>query len=70
MNRIGKYTVRTDGVFVSSAAAAVGKTEHDGPMGEYFDFSYPDDGIGQTSWEQAESELHRKAVETAIKKQI
>lgn len=68
MNRIGKYTVRTDGVFVSSAAAAVGKTEHDGPMGEYFDFSYPDDGIGQTSWEQAESELHRKAVETAIKK--
>ncbi len=68
MNRIGKYTVRTDGVFVSSAAAAVGKTDHDGPMGEYFDFSYPDDGIGQTSWEQAESELHRKAVETAIKK--
>ena len=68
MNRIGTYTVRTDGVFVSSAAAAVGKTEHDGPMGEYFDFSYPDDGIGQTSWEQAESELHRKAVETAIKK--
>lgn len=68
MNRIGKYTVRTDGVFVSSAAAAVGKKEYDGPMGEYFDFSYPDDGIGQTSWEQAESEIHRKAVETAIKK--
>lgn len=68
MNRIGKYTVRTDGVFISSAAAAVGKKEHDGPLGEYFDFSYPDDGIGQTSWEQAESELHRKAVETALKK--
>ncbi len=68
MNRIGKYTVKTDGVFISSAASAVGKTEHDGPIGKYFDFSSPDDGIGQTSWEQAESELHKKAVTAAMEK--
>lgn len=69
MRRIGKYTLSTDGrAFVLSAASAVGKTECEGPLGGYFDFCYPDDGIGQTSWEQAESELHKKAAETAIKK--
>ena len=33
-----------------------------------FDFLYPDDGIGQPTWEKAESELHKKAVTLAIGK--
>ncbi len=53
---------------IISSAACVGKTEQEGPLSEYFDICFPDDGIGQTSWEKAESELLRTAVETALDK--
>ncbi len=50
-------------------SAAVGaKAEGEGPLAAEFDFLYPDDGIGQDTWEKAESELHKKAVTLAIEK--
>lgn len=69
MKRQGKYTLLTENIpGIVSAASAVGKTENEGPLSGQFDYAYPDDGMGQTSWEQAESELHKKAVTIAINK--
>lgn len=53
---------------VLSSASCVGKTEKEGPLSEYFDICYDDDGIGQSSWEKAESELLKNAVEKALEK--
>ena len=69
MKRIGGYTLLTENSpGIVSAASAVGKTENEGPLSGQFDYAYPDDGMEQTSWEQAESELHKKAVSAAIEK--
>ncbi len=53
---------------ILSSAACVGKTEKEGPLSEYFDVCYDDDGIGQSSWEKAESELLKAAVNIASEK--
>ncbi|MBR3768671.1 MAG: stage V sporulation protein AD [Clostridia bacterium] len=53
---------------VLSSAACVGKTEGEGPLKDYFDVCYPDDGINQTSWENAESQLLHDAIDTAVNK--
>ncbi|MDR1629069.1 MAG: stage V sporulation protein AD [Oscillospiraceae bacterium] len=50
-------------------AAVVGKVEGEGPLAQEFDFCYPSDTInGMETWEKSESELHRDAVDRAIKK--
>lgn len=70
MERLGRYTVQLSGNTGVIGSAAVGsKTEGEGPLAADFDYLYADDGIGkQVSWEQAESELHKKAVTLAIEK--
>lgn len=69
MERLGRYTLKLSGSTGVIGSAAVGaKTESEGPLNADFDFLYPDDGIGQETWEKAESELHRKAVTMAIEK--
>ena len=40
-------------------AAAVGKKEGEGPLGERFDYVAKNDRMGQRSWELAESELQK-----------
>ncbi len=66
MQRIGRYTLKLSGNTGIVGSAGVGsKTEGEGPLGKDFDFLYPDDGIGQPTWEKAESELHKKAVTLA-----
>lgn len=52
-----------------SAAAVVGTMESEGRLGEYFDLSCTDDLFGAESWERAESEMVRLAVDCALKKQ-
>ena len=67
MQRIGRYTIKLSGSTGIIGSAGVGsKTEGEGPLSKDFDFLYPDDGIGQSTWEKAESELHKKAVTLAI----
>ena len=67
MQRIGRYTLKLSGNTAIIGSAGVGsKTEGEGPLGKDFDFLYPDDGIGQSTWEKAESELHKKAVTLAM----
>lgn len=53
---------------VISSASCVGKTEGEGPLKEEFDINFPDDGINQNSWENAESELLYTAMNKAVEK--
>lgn len=69
IERIGQRTLRfTDPPRILSHAAAVGKKEGEGPLRGQFDFVTQDDRMGQKSWELAESELQKAAIETALQK--
>ena len=46
----------------------VGPKEGEGPLGELFDLVTPDAGLGEESWEEAESEMQSEALQTAIGK--
>ena len=53
---------------IRAAASAVGKKEHDGPLGALFDLCDPEDRFGADTWEAAESEMQRMAFNTALAK--
>ncbi len=53
---------------VIARAAVVGRKEYEGPLGELFDHHDNDDRFGQATWEKAESEMHRLALNMALKK--
>lgn len=53
---------------IRAAASVVGKKEHDGPLGTKFDLHDEKDKFGQPSWEQAESEMQRLALNLAMTK--
>ena len=62
-----KEIIKLDASFLSMGNA-VGKKEKEGPLGEYFDISCPDDRFGQKTWEAAESEMQRVAFNIALSK--
>lgn len=67
--RIGQNVIEfSEAPCVISSAAVTGKTESEGPMGQEFDFCYPDDGIGKANWNEAEAELLFQAVKRAVEK--
>ena len=69
MERLGRYTLKLSGTTgVIGYAAVGGKTEGEGPLAGGFDYIYPDDGMGQSTWEQAESAMLNNALTRAIKK--
>ena len=49
-------------------AAAVGKKEAEGPLGQFFDKVYMDEFCGEKTFEKAETHLQKTAIETALKK--
>jgi len=53
---------------ILSAASAVGRKEKDGPLGDLFDLHDPADRFGASTWEGAESEMQRHALNTAMGK--
>ena len=54
-------------VWIADAASVVGHEEAAGPLGAYFDLHDPkDDTFGQSTWEKAESEMQRLAVNTLL----
>ncbi|MCL2400425.1 MAG: stage V sporulation protein AD [Defluviitaleaceae bacterium] len=53
---------------IISGAAVVGPKEGEGPLAKYFDEISSDILFGQSSWEQAESEMVRKGIELAVQK--
>ena len=55
-------------VTIQTWASVAGKKEKEGPMGPLYDISNNDSYFGQKTWELAESEMQRLAVETILKK--
>jgi len=53
---------------ILAAAGVVGKLEKKGPLGEHFDLHSEDDRFAQKTWEKAEAEMQRLALNTAIGK--
>ena len=51
-----------------SYASAGGYEEKCGPLGDFFDISSEDDLFGQRTAEEAESEMARRCLNTALKK--
>ncbi len=51
-----------------SSASVVGKKEKEGPLGDYFDMHDPTDKFGRKTFEQAESEMQRLALNLALSK--
>ncbi len=64
-NRIFRYRNYPQ---ILAGAAAVGKTEGEGPLASSFDVLNPDDGVGCKSWEAAEAAFVTQAAEKAIEK--
>ena len=59
--------ISLNAVFLSTASV-VGHNEAEGPLGRSFDMSDESDLFGCKTWEAAESEMHRRALECAISK--
>lgn len=53
---------------IISCGSVVGKKEHDGPLGEFFDIHSENDRFGKDTWERAEGEMQRMALALAMKK--
>ena len=53
---------------ILSAASVVGELEKKGPLGACFDIHSNDDRFSQKTWEKAESEMQRLALNTALAK--
>lgn len=69
IKRIGKRTLALENrPYLLGHAAAVGKKEGEGPLGERFDHVAKNDRMGQRSWELAESELQKTAIRLALRK--
>ena len=59
--------MKTDAEIFASASVVGGK-ESDGPLGDLFDLRDPRDRFGMKTWEMAESEMQRMALNTALAK--
>lgn len=67
--KIGKRTIGLENrPSIISYGSIVGKKEHEGPIGHEFDSYITDSFFGQKSFEKAESQLQKTAVETALEK--
>lgn len=54
--------------YIISAASVAGKKEGEGPLGKYFDMVEEDSMFGAKTWEEAESNMLKRAVSLAISK--
>ncbi len=55
-------------IYICASGCIVGTKEGEGPLKSYFDIVVKDDRMGCNTWEEAESELQKEAVEIALKK--
>ena len=63
-----KKAFRKTNCGIQCAASVVGKMEKNGPLGGVFDLHGEDDRFGQKTWEKAEAEMQRLALNTALGK--
>lgn len=67
--RKGRYVIELKSApAVKGFAAVTGRKEGEGPLGEEFDKVFEDSTAGESSWEKAESLMHREAVIRAVSK--
>ena len=67
--RVGRGSVKIEApVYICESASVVGKKESEGPLGDLFDRVEEDDLVGGKTWEEAESNLQKKAVEILLDK--
>ena len=67
--RLGRQTVRlAQPPSIRAWASVVGKTEGQGPLGDTFDEIGTDSYFGQSTWEQGESEMHKRCFELVCRK--
>ena len=68
--KIGNQTIQlTTTPHISSVGTVVGPKEGKGPYGETFDEITQDNGLGQISWDLAESKYLEKALQQALQKE-
>ncbi len=53
---------------ITTWASVAGKKESEGPLATYFDITSQDTYFGQKTWEQAEKQMQKAALETLLKK--
>jgi len=63
-----KQALKATSCGIHAAASVVGKMEKLGPLGGVFDLHGDDDRFGQKTWEKAEAEMQRLALNTALAK--
>ena len=69
ITRKGRYTlVFSHGPQILSFASVAGPKESEGPLGKCFDKIIYDPKAGKDTWEQAESQLQKEALELALEK--
>ncbi len=69
MERFGRQSLKMSRPpAVESYAAAVGKKEGQGPLGALFDLVSQDTLFGQKTWEQAETQMQKLALQAALEK--
>ncbi|MBR3640228.1 MAG: stage V sporulation protein AD [Clostridia bacterium] len=66
---MGRLPIRLEkSVYIAASASAAGRNEKEGPLGGSFDLTSDDDRFGQDTWEKAESEMQRAALDAALGK--
>ncbi len=68
MNDVSNTIVLNKPVYITSYACVGGKKEGEGPLKHKFDLICPDNSLGYTQWEKAESEIIKKALQIALQK--
>lgn len=58
----------THPVYLVNCASIAGQKELEGPFGHSFDEAYDNDQFGEKNWDEAESFLQKRAVETVLQK--
>lgn len=66
--RKGKTVILEKKPRIIANAGVAGKKESEGPLGDEFDEVFEDTTMGQASWEKAETELMKNAIELAVNK--
>lgn len=67
--RIGKRTIILENKpSIIGYGSVVGKKEFEGPLGQEFDLHNDDSRFGEETYEKAESQMQKIAIETALKK--
>lgn len=68
MKKHGRQSISLDNVYVKSRAVYVGPKEYQGPLGKYFDGHFDDLYCDCKTWEKAEMNLFKCALDKSIEK--